>query len=339
MKIGFVICWLGKLPDYFPIWLKSCEFNMDYDFLLVCDTVPGKLPDNVHYISFSKKKIISRIEERICKNPSIKAAYRLCDFRPMYGIIFKEELEKYNYWGYCDIDLVFGKINNFLSFKELTNYDAVFNGGHFTLIKNTEEMNNLYKEKGAIFNYKIVSKLDAIFAFDETTGIQRIARKNGINAKFGIEYIETESKYNQLRSRMDINNPNIQGFFWEKGELIRVKCENERLFYQKKAYIHLQKRKLFLLDKKVIDSKSFWITPKGFISKTKEGYPALADIKEYNHFDGLVIMRKEEADYKKEKIRNICSRNIFQIFVRIVQQKAGINAKDGTREESMWERY
>lgn len=338
MRIAFIICWFGKLPDYLPIWIKSCSYNNEYDFLLFTDdNININLPSNVYYRPFTKNEFLVRVRKIIDRKSKLSKPYRLCDFRPMYGKIFENELTSYDFWGYCDVDMVFGKIKNFLENEDFLDYEAIFNGGHFTLIKNNVKMNNLYKREGALFNYKIVATKEAIYAFDETTGFQRIAKKNNVKAKFGIPYIETESKFTQLRSRLEKINPNIQGFYWENGTLYRVKAENNQRFYQEIAYIHLQKRKISLLDNGVVNAKAFWITPSGFRIKKELGFPTIKDIELYNPDDGLK-RRIEEKKYILEKLLTIIKRGPYQIYVRIKQQKAGINAGDGKREEMKWNR-
>lgn len=345
MKICFVICWFGKLPSYLPIWIKTCQSNHKFDFLLFTDAnikadFPELIvPSNIKYIAFTKEEFLKRVQQTIIDNPCIKQSYRLCDFRPMYGLILKKELEEYDFWGYCDIDLVFGNISKFVTKNDFERKDAIFNGGHFTLIKNNIKMNNLFKQKGALFNYKIVAKKEAIYAFDETTGLQRIARANYINARFRIPYIESESKYMQIRSRMERSNPDNQAYFWENGCLYRVKEENGDCYYQEIAYIHLQKRKLSILDDGAIYADSFWITPIGFKKKNYIGMPIREDIFKYNPDMGINIRKKEEYKYKRNKLLTIFKRNPFQIYVRICQQIAGINNNDGTEEELEWIKY
>ena len=337
-KVCFIICWFGKLPSYTPVWLKSCSYNPEYDFLLITDSENNfEYPANVKRISFNKERFIARVKERLTDKPSLEAPYRLCDYRPMYGVIFKEELQDYDYWGYCDVDMVFGKITDFLPLEEIYLYEAVFNAGHFTVIKNVSKMNSLYKCDGAIFNYKIVMKRDAIFAFDETTGFQRIARFNKVNCKFGIPYIESESKYSQLRSRMESSNPDHQAYYWENGNLYRVKSEDDKISYQQIAYIHLQKRKLEILDERVVESDAFWITPRGFRAKDFIGLPNAKQIDAHNPYEGTVALRKQEQDYKKAKIKQIIRRSPYQIYVRLKQQRAGINAGDGARGVMEWQ--
>lgn len=339
MKVCFIVCWFGKLPDYLPIWLKTCRFNKEFDFLILTDDKTYKSFENVYFIPFEQKEFIRRAREKIEGKINFTHAYRLCDYRPMYGLIFKEELKKYDYWGYCDTDLIFGSISNFIDFQTVKRYDAIFNGGHFTLIKNCTKMNNLFKEKGAVFPYRVVTSHNAIFAFDETTGIQLIAKTAGINAIYEIPYIEADAKYTQITSRFEKKNPENQAYYWEKGHLYRVKIDKEDVFYQEIVYIHLQKRKIEILENTVVDSNSFWITPQGYAIKTYLGKPAVGDIRLMNPFLGVKAMQLEKKAYRRRKIREILRRKPFQIYVRLIQSIAGINYKDGTQEEAKWESF
>ena len=339
MKKCFIICWFGVLPEYFPAWAKSCEYNQDFNFLIFTDNeIKYKLPKNVFFHHLDKTEFLKRCKFLGAKI-SLDKPYRLCDFRPMYGEIFKDELKQYDFWGYCDIDLIFGDINKYIQSTDFESYEAIFNGGHFTLIRNNAKMNSLFKAKGAIFDYKTVIKREAIYAFDETTGFQRIARTNGVYAKFGIPYVETESKYKQLRSRLEKENPDNQCFYWDNGKLYRAKEEKGEVYYQELAYIHLQKRKLILKDLDFDNSTSFWILPDGFMIKEYSGIPSVEDIHRMNPNDGIEARNKEEKIYKRNKMIAILKRNPFQIYVRLKQQFAGINANDGSKEAMEWIKY
>ena len=337
MKKCFIVCWLGKIPDYFRIWVKSCAFNPEFDFLIFTNCgLETELPENVKWNSFSKEEFLKRARKSIDAKAKLWCPYSICSYRPMYGLIFQDELATYDFWGYCDIDVVFGRIAKFISDKELEEIDAVFNAGHFTLLRNNNEMNHLFQRKGAIFSYKTVIRRNAIFAFDETTGIQRIARKNGINARFGIRYVEADTKYTQIRSRTEKINPDEQAYFWEDGSLFRVKVEQDVCFHQEFAYIHLQKRRNDILDGDVVDEKSFWITPYGFRTKRTTGFPIRKEILKFNPFPGRQVMQSEAREYKRRKIISILKRNPYQIYVRVRQEFAGINRGDANQEEFEW---
>ncbi len=337
MKKCFVVCWFGSLPTYLPVWLKSCKYNPDYDFLLFTDArTDAVIPDNVKFIPFSMGEFVDRCRNRIDEKTVITTPYRICDFRPMYGVIFENELKDYDFWGYCDIDIVLGNINDFVGEDDLNNSDAVFNGGHFTLVRNCDLMNNLFKRPGALFDYRTVDSKEAIYAFDETTGFQSIAKTNEVKAIWGIPYVETESKYTQLRSRLEKSNPDNQCFYWENGKIFRVKEENGTRSFQELAYIHLQKRKLNMLDNEVAESSGIWISPNGFSSKDYEGWPLSGDIICKNPCSDTKERKREEHIYKMKRIVTILKRNPYQIYVRVKQQRAGINAGDASREEMTW---
>ena len=339
-KCVFIICWFGKLPSYFPVWLKSAEYNSQYDYMILSDAkYNGRLPKNVYIIEYTFSKFKNRASEVLKTKISINKAYRVCDFRPMFGLIFSDYIKEYSYWGFCDLDLVFGNIESALPQDQIERYEAIFNGGHFTLLKNTEKMNNLFRKDGALFDYQTVVKKDAIFAFDETTGIQMISRRNNISAWWGVPYVDADSKYTQLRSRMDRKNPDYQVFYWENGTLYRVKYEDEKFFYQKIVYIHLQKRKIEILDNDVIGAQAFWIEPEGFRTKKYIGLPEADDILKHNSFQGEKYLKKESFLYNIRNMKELFGRGFYSIYVRIKQQKAGINDKDRREDSVQWVRY
>lgn len=338
----FVICWFGPFPEYFPVWLQTVRENPDFDFMIFTDNKkPTKysIPNNVIIKKMTLSEFKHKSEDILNLKCSVERPYRICDFRPMFGLIFAEELSNYDFWGYCDLDLVFGKINNFVNKDKLTKYDAIFNGGHFTLIRNVQKMNTLFSQKGGAFDYKTVVKHNAVFAFDEITGIQQIAQNHNIKALYTIPYVDADVKYKQLRSVMDIENPDLQCFYWEKGQLYRVKLEKKGKFFENLAYIHLQKRPIEVKDSIGKMRESFWILPDGFESKDYLGLPTEMDIKSKNPYLGQTYMKQEAKEYRIKKIKDIIKRTPFQIYVRLVQAQNRINKNHGTVAEGQWKRY
>ena len=58
---------------------------------------------------------------------NLPSPYKLCDFKPAYGEIFNEFISSFDYWGYCDVDLIWGNIRKFLSNDLLDKeYDKIF---------------------------------------------------------------------------------------------------------------------------------------------------------------------------------------------------------------------
>lgn len=336
----FIVCWFGKLPDYFDVWMKTCEYNSSFDYTVFTDArEPSFHPSNVYFKNLTLTEFVQKAQMVIGGPISVKRPYRICDFRPMFGKIFENELEGYDFWGFCDVDVVFGDLKKFITDEILNSYDAIFNGGHLSLLRNIDKINTLYISSGGTFNYKSVVRHDAIFAFDEITGIQQIAKKNGVKALYYIPYIETEIKYKQLRSRLEISNPQYQAYYWKKGNLYRLKYENNFVYRQCFAYMHLQKRKLCIDETYGKIGDSFWVTPAGFCAMQSNCRISKQLINKVNPYEGKEELQKQARAYKLKKVREILTRTPYQIYVRLCQEKNGINKNEGTIEERQWEKY
>jgi len=93
----------------------------------------------------------------------------LIDFKPAWGVIFQDCIEKYDFWGCCDIDVILGDIRAFLTDELLERYDMVscrreFLSGHFMLFRNSSEIDHLYERSR---DYPRVFTSESIFNFDE----------------------------------------------------------------------------------------------------------------------------------------------------------------------------
>ena len=144
-SICFVIPYFGRFPFWIDFFLESCRANDTINFFLISDNVkPENLPVNIDYkkMTFGEyKKLVSR-QLNIEFDPV--NPYKLCDLKPAYGLIHAEYLESYDFWGFCDIDLIFGNIRHFLTDTVLNKYDFFSSydrrvSGHFFVVKNNNE--------------------------------------------------------------------------------------------------------------------------------------------------------------------------------------------------------
>lgn len=76
---------------------------------------------------------------------------KFCDLKPAYADIFRDEVELYDYWGFCDMDIIWGDIRSYMTDDILNNYDIISSrknaiSGHFNLFRNTPQINQLYKK-------------------------------------------------------------------------------------------------------------------------------------------------------------------------------------------------
>ncbi len=182
MKCCFIVQYYGDLPVWFPLFLKSCEYNKEIDWLFFVDReFVGYKPSNVkfhlqpptEFQKLCKNKLGHEVELLCYKGRKGKKLgyYKLCDFRPMYGLMFEDFLEEYDFWGWCDVDMVFGNVSSYIN--QLPNdlecisfadepYPLPY--GPCTMIKNNEKLNNLFQQSCDISD---ILTLQKHFHFDE----------------------------------------------------------------------------------------------------------------------------------------------------------------------------
>ncbi|RSX51152.1 DUF6625 family protein [Bifidobacterium callimiconis] len=181
---AFILPYYGKLPNYFQVFLNSCGANPEYDWLVFTDDhTEFDYPSNVHvhYETFADMQ--KRVSNRFDFPVALKAPYKMCDLRPMYGYILEEYLKDYRFWGYCDCDLIFGKLSHFIAEQMLNDYDKIFVVGHLSMMRNTEENNKRFMlDLDGKPLYRTVLQSERAFTFDESylpTNINRIFTSHG----------------------------------------------------------------------------------------------------------------------------------------------------------------
>lgn len=170
--IGLFSVWIGSYPWYLSYFLHSCKFNPSVDFIILTDNkdVLPDTPSNVRFIDYSLKEFRRNASRALGFEIAVEHGYKLCDFKPAYGYIFSELIEQYDYWGYCDIDIIWGNIRNFMTDEILDRYDIAsarhdYLTGCFALYRNTPYMRELFKESK---DYIKVFTDAKNFFFDET---------------------------------------------------------------------------------------------------------------------------------------------------------------------------
>ena len=111
-SIAFLICWQGNYPWYFPYFLHSCRYNPDIDFLIFTSNEDAKLdlPANAKIIPCSIAQFKAAAAKALGFKVAAESGYKLYEFKPAYGFIFFDYIKDYDFWGYCDVDVIFGNI-------------------------------------------------------------------------------------------------------------------------------------------------------------------------------------------------------------------------------------
>ncbi|MCD7873347.1 MAG: hypothetical protein LUG21_08755 [Clostridiales bacterium] len=232
--IGIIVPYFGKLPDFYKAWKVTAMKNSSIDFHLVTDSDSEVSENNifVHKISFSEMKKL--IQRNFDFNAELSHSYKLCDYKPAFGEIFKDIASGYDFWGYCDVDMLLGNIRNWLSDEILEKYERFFFLGHISIYKNCEKINSLYKfeesplnGKNAFLNYDYVYTIPDSMYFDEARGMLTKCLLNGIKVYTTSDWrdpIESQRKF--YSGSADEENQFV--VFWENGNLYSVGRNNQK---------------------------------------------------------------------------------------------------------------
>ena len=169
-RICIINCYWGPWPKWFSFFIESCKFNSEINWILFSDNSEILHPtENVRFIELPINDFNAIASSKLNFQVNIKDPYKVCDFRPAYGKIFEDYLKDFDFWGYCDIDLIFGNIKEFITDEILEKYDVIssylgFFSGPFCLIKNRTYTNLLYKK---IENFKQVLQSSDYIGLDE----------------------------------------------------------------------------------------------------------------------------------------------------------------------------
>lgn len=258
---------------------------------------------------------MSREIERISKATGeiikINNAYKFCDLRPFFGIAYQEYISEYDFWGYCDIDLVFGDIRKFLTDKVLDKYERFYEWGHLSVFKNIDRMNHLYDLSGGIYSKDEIFRGIVKTTPEEYHGINRICKLNNIKWYTKPDYADFVVYYSDLQLWHGYNNYEQQVFYWENGHVYRAGiCENT-VKTDEFVYLHWQKRKP-IPDDDTYNSESFYITSGQFIKKQKTGVPPKDEIKKMCPKIDKCIRKIEEKEYIKNKLKEFATSSISQ---------------------------
>lgn len=307
--IGIIHCYFGKLPNYFGLWLLSVEYNPTIDFLLYTDQNLDRIPANLRYFKTSLREVEQRARknmgfpEIVLPNP-----YKLCDFKPMYGEIFQEDLQEYDFWGHCDSDMLLGDLRFFFSEEALAKYDKLLPLGHLSLYRNTPEVNGRYRLEGSRFPLREVLSTPGNFAFDEWRGIYKIYEHNHFPfdkrmSNLGLIYALNRrfQLVSRSSSKYEKTSPDFphQLFYWKEGKVSRAYYEDGQIKVDEFIYIHFLKRKFPDLDFPLSACKMLLCTPKGFILKNPEEKITIQEIKKLNPYYGKLY---EKAERKWNKL-------------------------------------
>lgn len=170
-KVCMIIPYFGKLPEWFNLYLYSCsKVNIDFYFFTDCK-IPRRTYKNTFFYYFSYEEYCDLVSSKLNIKYHPADKYNLVKIKPFLGIIHKNICSKYLFWGFSDVDLIYGKSINSVLLKEenLNKYNLITThsnriSGHFTIIRFLSKYTSICMK---IPNWKAKLETEKNIAMDE----------------------------------------------------------------------------------------------------------------------------------------------------------------------------
>jgi len=266
-KIRLIIPYFGKLPKFFPYFLLTAKRNQKIDFLIYTDQKVDQFTilnaNNIEFVTLSFDELREKVQSKFDFKISLKTPYKLCDYKVAYGLIFEEELKGYDYWGFCDTDVLLGDIYQFLEEHSFFENDYVRYGllGHLQIFKNSQEVNRIFmsgKDLNYRLNYKNVFTSEQNFIFDEEKGIQILFEKSGFEQLQDKFFDDIDISHFSFREYGE-DEPKRYYSWSQKHGLKSINLIDGQLVIKHPLYAHFQKRTIECPEFEPIES--FYVIP------------------------------------------------------------------------------
>ncbi|SDN05501.1 hypothetical protein SAMN05443253_107298 [Bacillus sp. OK048] len=262
----------------FPVFLKTCEWNKEFNWLLFTDNKETyNYPDNVKVVEMTFEEMKSILKRKFDFQISLEEPHKLCDYKPAYGYIFEDYLSEYKFWGHCDIDTIMGNLSRFITDELLDKYDKLFCLGHMVLYRNTLQNNRVFMS-----DFRGKSLYRDSFSDSKTTVFDETFRsENNINTIFidqGLRVLQEDWSvnfkiqptrfikitYNYRTGNYDEEYRKDELYVWSNGNVYRYYVENGSLLREEFLYMHLQLRRM-KYHESILVSREFKIVPESFL--------------------------------------------------------------------------
>lgn len=157
MRALLIRVWIGPLPAWFPQWQAHMEAHREHgwDYLVVTDA------DEL------AARARNALGFELRPEPGTRKA---CEYDPALGEMFADRIQGYDWWGHCNLDCVYGRLEHWLTPGYLESCDLWGNDpdaicGPLSLYRNTPAVNSLFRE---VPEWKSIFQSPHFYGFDET---------------------------------------------------------------------------------------------------------------------------------------------------------------------------
>lgn len=307
-SIVLIFPYFGTLPVQYSMWRASALNNSSIHYLFFTDTAIES-EANIEVIKCSFNEFVDIVQSSFDFPVVLDCPYKLCDYKPAYGYILQKFIKDYDYWGFGDLDLVYGEIRSFLTDDILNKYKMFLGWGHLTLYHNDYDTNTYFMKfiDGYQF-YKDAYTTSRITFFDEydhkgTSDKWKETRRedcwleipfdNASKPKQSFHFISLTRGWEQVL------------FEYRENKLFMIKIDNGNILSKESLYAHFQHRG-FMKDKVTNNYTHFLVTPTSIIDYPKTFY--LYKIKWYSRKRILITFYYRWKDRIKYKVKVLLDR-------------------------------
>lgn len=304
-SIAIIIPFCGIPRRSFDLFLESCKRNLTIDWFFFLDFEIDNSESNIHTYKITLESLEKRAQEKVYDKAQLKRPYKLCDYKPFYGLMFEKELKDYDWWGYGDTDVIYGDIRGCFENIDKYNIDKINWWGHLCLMRNTKGCKELcLHEVDGLTSYKQVLESEANLGYDERDFNEKVIAA-GKHIYTGRWAADIDCFYKRMRC-VDMNtivnlcrvrrpeyapvNYRKQLFVSLDGHIFQYYIAHRKIERQEFAYIHFRKEVPIKVDEKESD---FIISRDGFFElkneddlNNKKSFKAL--VQKYNGQEGAL---------------------------------------------------
>lgn len=231
-KAAILIPYFGDWPVWIDFFVESCRSNRSFDWFLIGDSKPpeNRAP-NVKHIQVPFDEYKAQLSEALQQDLSRARPYKLCDYRPALPFVHRDLLNRHDFVGFGDLDVIYGNLGLFYDDETLDRYDVLSShrdrvSGHFFLMRNSEELVTAFHR---IPGWKKALSSEANLGFDERDFFNFLRAK-----KRGLFKRPTDRPRGLFREAYSTPAATqAMRWFWDKGRLT-----NEFYPHHEFAYLH-----------------------------------------------------------------------------------------------------
>ena len=265
-SIVIIFPYFGNLPSQFGMWKASALQNNTIDFMFFTDAnIDSEKNIIVNKMQFPdfQKIVQSAFDFPIV----LDRPYKLCEYKQAYGYILKDFIKNYDYWGFGDLDLLYGDIRAFIT-DDVLSYKFILGWGHLSLLSNDEDTNAYFmKQEIGYQNYKDAFSTSKITFFDEFDhkGCSDKWRDFRPEDCWLDDPFDNVSKPKQSFHFVSLNRGWKNVIFEHDGnKLFMIRFQNGKMEKRESLYAHFQHR-AYMKDN-VSNYNHFIVTPFGMIN-------------------------------------------------------------------------